>query len=410
MTFKVEVKVITPKQKITDLYNQYIYQSTLSEKDEKSRELADKHQRELEKELGRILGFRNVGVANKTLIPDYIVNLSKTDIELLQDEETAEAKVLATNIGSEHNTTIGQINLTEGISKEESTKLRSKGAKDTGDSSIRKDTKPGFLHRIANKLNQSHTSYVFDTLFRRNQSLKKRFYGKARNLILFQQIGNKIHSMTLQTPYNKFTSQFFSAKLYPKKDTVLVSIKSATEKKIKSAVSKAGFSFITNELKQRSKRPIKKVTTVRRKIRGQEKGFSVKVTLPTGGSIPTAKIHVKAPAIKEKPDDNVTRGRFISAVHLTTILQRKVYKVSPKGPIGGRQTHPTKLTMRSLRFLQSIKITYINYRTSLAKYWYLPLYKWHKRYDRDPDIVIARSLREELRKLYGRKFNVISEA
>ena len=99
-------------------------------------------------------------------------------------------------------------------------------------------------------------------------------------------------------------------------------------------------------------------------------------------------------------------GRFISKVQMTALVQRAVVQKMPKGPRRGPPLSDDVLTYRSGRFARSVQIALLNYKTSVIRFFYDPVYQVHEP-TRSPSDLIESSIREVTQQLYGRQFNIL---
>jgi len=104
--------------------------------------------------------------------------------------------------------------------------------------------------------------------------------------------------------------------------------------------------------------------------------------------------------------DEKRPGRFISKVQMTALVQRAVVQRMPKGPRRGPPLSDDVLTYRSGRFARSVQIALLNYKTSVIKFFYDPVYQVHEP-TRSPSDLIESSIREVTQQLYGRQFNIL---
>ena len=114
--------------------------------------------------------------------------------------------------------------------------------------------------------------------------------------------------------------------------------------------------------------------------------------------------------IRQRKQKNTTRQspsqKFISGAQLTAILQRRLAQLMPKGPERGPPLSPDYLTERTGRFRTSVTAI-PNYRNNLIRFFYDPIYKTFINTPRNPDVFIARTLREIVTKQFGRQFNIV---
>lgn len=109
--------------------------------------------------------------------------------------------------------------------------------------------------------------------------------------------------------------------------------------------------------------------------------------------------------IAQKGDEK-RPGKFISKVQMTALVQRAVVQRMPKGPRRGPPLSDDILTYRSGRFARSVQIALLNYKTSVIRFFYDPVYQVHEP-TRSPSDLIESSIREVTQQLYGRQFNIL---
>ena len=135
-----------------------------------------------------------------------------------------------------------------------------------------------------------------------------------------------------------------------------------------------------------------------------------------GGQTPlvlTTRIQTPNMSIKPGNLSVVATGRqrkaqkFVSGAQLTALVKRRLGNKMPKGPRRGPPLSDDILTERTGRFRQSVQVI-PNYRNSIIKYFYNPLYKTFVVTERDPDRFVGETIREVVSGLYARRFNIVS--
>lgn len=199
-----------------------------------------------------------------------------------------------------------------------------------------------------------------------------------------------------------------------KNDRISVSIKGPLEAYITNEVHKsltAAFTgFTRNDLRSlfnsRNPEVIGELLSSLRKLRTE---FTVYTR--TGGSIPILNVvkQKKQEAIAKNGGNPSSPQRFISSAQLSSLVRRRVKDVMPVGPVGGPAEHDDILTWRTGRFQRSIRVI-VNYRESLIRYFYNPIYMVHEeigRSGRSPSRLIGKSIREVTAALFSQKFRII---
>ena len=110
---------------------------------------------------------------------------------------------------------------------------------------------------------------------------------------------------------------------------------------------------------------------------------------------------------------NIKRGKakrggqaFMSGADISAMIQQRLGKKMPKGPRRGPPLSPNFLTERTGEFRRSVRVI-PNYRKSLIRFFYNPLYGVHVGTDRDPDVFVPQTIREVMLGLYKRNFRVV---
>ena len=110
--------------------------------------------------------------------------------------------------------------------------------------------------------------------------------------------------------------------------------------------------------------------------------------------------------IASEADKKALPQRFISGAQITTLVQKRMAQIMPKGPLRGPPLSPTVLTERSGRFRKSVKVV-PNYRKNIMTFLYDPIYKTFVDTPRNPDELIQKSLRETVQGLFARQFAIV---
>ena len=102
--------------------------------------------------------------------------------------------------------------------------------------------------------------------------------------------------------------------------------------------------------------------------------------------------------VKEKKKTKELQ-KFISDAQLSAIVRQLTFNKMPKGELRGPPLSPTKLTYRTGRFVESIRVKQ-DQKKNIVKYYYMPLYRVHES-SRPPSEIIEPSIREAVKALYG---------
>ena len=109
---------------------------------------------------------------------------------------------------------------------------------------------------------------------------------------------------------------------------------------------------------------------------------------------------------QKKAKQKGSGGAFLKGADISAMIQQRLGKKMPKGPRRGPPLSPNILTERTGQFRRSVKVI-PNYRKSLVRFFYNPLYGVHVGTDRDPDVFVPQTIREVMLGLYKRKFRVV---
>ncbi len=140
------------------------------------------------------------------------------------------------------------------------------------------------------------------------------------------------------------------------------------------------------------------------------------VSIPTGSSIPLDFV-VDASALlgtigSELPKTLAPKrgkqktGQFVSAVVMTKLLKDVAKSKMRKG---ANPAAPPRLTYRTGRFIDNLRVAQVNYRNSIIRYYSNPIYYSLEQYGYDVSELIEGSLRDITRSLYARQFNLIRD-
>lgn len=156
-------------------------------------------------------------------------------------------------------------------------------------------------------------------------------------------------------------------------------------RKVKPEYFNDYLSFVVAFAEQFDKKPFKVNTDV---------NIPTKITSEDGGTLT-----VRQPK-KGKPKTPL-QG-FISSVQLTQLVQKRLGETMEKAGLAS----PPDFKERTGRFRQSVRII-ADYRRSVMRYFYNPLYRANEQYGYQPDEQVATATREVVQTLFTRKFNII---
>lgn len=109
---------------------------------------------------------------------------------------------------------------------------------------------------------------------------------------------------------------------------------------------------------------------------------------------------------KQKTTTREKTQKFISTAQLSALVQKRMGQVMPKGPRRGPPLSPNILTERSGDFRRSVQVI-PNYRKNMMSYFYEPKYGVHRDTDRNPDLLLQKSIREVVTALFSRQFAIV---
>jgi len=143
---------------------------------------------------------------------------------------------------------------------------------------------------------------------------------------------------------------------------------------------------------------------------------SLNIKVPTGGSIP---LDIKIDASKMFVDvtdripriltanlaslGNVQKGRFISRERMTSLLQILVLDKMKKQGLA----EPPILTNRTGRFVDSLQVAQINYKSKIVSYYANPLYFSNEQYGYEVSELVEGSIQDITSSLYSRRFGLV---
>lgn len=244
------------------------------------------------------------------------------------------------------------------------------------------------------------TNFLFKELFRKVPELKTIFYSKSNTILVnsFNKDGTLNRLVGMQFPTRYFNSTIFKAK--KEKQAILFYVRDNFQKNVLAAIDKATITEYSN--------PGKRYVKIGRK---KAEFFDIPpsdfiaIGLELTGSIatrPGGGINIRTKSNKK----GTKSQQFISKAQMTVLVQRAVVQRMPKGPRRGPPLSDDILTYRSGRFARSVQIAFLNYKTSVIKFFYDPVYQVHEP-TRSPSDLIDSSIREVTQQLYNRQFNIL---
>jgi len=349
---------------------------------------------ELEKSLASLYGGAVQG-GNKKLVPDVILggDFSKTLSEYFGEGPVTETELKLRRGSGQTKTTIGRSRLTDTLKSAALEQFGSKAAELT--------------KKRVSTLNRNKGAKLFEVL-RSDPKLFNEFYRKSRFLNLAKQSGNGPVTVTsILIPKSDFKIPPLNIRYSTSKEAIFLSLDSPFERALINELSNKPLIRISEakasafiEGFEKLKNNKSSYATLRTRAKKDNK---FKISIPTGGSIPLVTAKVKT---SSQIGDEKKTGRFISKVQMTALVQKAVVRRMPKGPRRGPPLSDDVLTYRSGDFARSVQITLLNYKTSVIRFFYDPVYQVHEP-TRSPSDLIESSIREVTQQLYGRQFNIL---
>jgi hypothetical protein len=330
-------------------------------------------------------------LGSERLVPDLALSeaaWNKAASQVLGTKVTdAELKFKRGSSKKLKDTEIGSIRLTEEIKK---TATREVQAKDLDDNAVK-------------KLNMDRGKKLLDAI--KKTSDGPLFYNKSKFLSISKMVDGKVETLNVLTPPDLFDVPPFFVRYSRTEDKIYLSLSSTFEKNLLKEVQNVTVLTAKDGLENLKKafNEFARTKTTVKTVKGI-KQFSIAV--PTGGSIPMARAAI-ARTKKKRDAEGRERGRFISKAQLTAILRRRVQEQMPKGPRRGPPLSDDVLTYRTGRFVRSINVALLNYKTSIINYFYDPVYRVHEETSRDPRELIEDTIREVVQRRFAREFNIV---
>lgn len=105
-------------------------------------------------------------------------------------------------------------------------------------------------------------------------------------------------------------------------------------------------------------------------------------------------------------------GKMLSEVQFSALVRKAIIDDSVKGPIKGPPLDKARgvLTYRTGRYANSIRVTSINFKTQMIRYFYNPIYLVHERSIYRPSKHIAKHIKDLAKQVYGFNRPVIKRA
>lgn len=244
-----------------------------------------------------------------------------------------------------------------------------------------------------------------------NSTLRSEATRKLRNLFIIQERDDGRRLSLYGLKEFRYNTSYMKADVrYDKKGSIKIryllkdNVEQAIIKKIEDSVIGAN-NLRLNNLKFSELRSIATET--------------LRFTWPSGGSIPFMQLGLKygmlaadkgsgsAPKVPALPKRTARATQFISKEVLSALVRARVSRDMPHGPVGGPPLSDTKLTYRTGRFVNSIKIDFMDFKRRLITYFYNPIYGVHEQTGRDPRRLLERNIKLELQQRFSQQFRIL---
>jgi hypothetical protein len=378
---RTTIRTITPTATELALYSDYVSGAT-----ERSR---NSIQIELEESLARVYSAKVVG-GNKKLVADYKADKLPEELAKsapFQPEQDGSFNIEAKLKYSMNSTgtTIGASSITS-ILRELTTYSRSRVYKAAGGEDADAEALTKAIKQV---FNASGDAKLFNFLAKYAPITHNMAYNKAKNLTIMTFDGSKIKALEIFFPRSKFTSTLFGAKTFSSSESGIsfyYFLNDPFEKALKASIDAATIKAAEDSFKKEVYRS--KVTYKRG---GVKRLFPIEFSWAHSDSIPM--LNVRATITKK-----ATMGpKLPSIIDITQAVQGRV-RLKMRRSSGIPQ--PPKITERSGTFRGSIR-AYINTRTKMTNYYYIPYYDALEEYGYDINSMVETSVRAISREKYN---------
>ena len=268
------------------------------------------------------------------------------------------------------------------------------------------------LDRYTNILNINGGKAIFDAI-KKDKELFQAFYAKAQFLQIIKKIDGKIDISNLYFPISKFKIPPFKF-AYIKNSAgfprVSLSLNDSFENQLLSNLQKLPPVIHAKQIDEfKDDLETLSLGVKGKRFKYPKFAFKLLFETPTGGSIPLGGAKVKYKSDVKRTTSLEHTNRFISAAQMTLMARERIKNNMRPLITPNQAASPPTMTYRSGRFVESFKIASVDYRNSVIKYFYNPLYKRNEQFGYEVDSLVVGSLRETIADLYQRKFQLVRQ-
>ena len=229
------------------------------------------------------------------------------------------------------------------------------------------------------------------------------FYNKSKFLQISKMVDGKVETLNIITPASLFKVPPFIARYSRTEDSITLSLSDAFERNLINEIKQVTTITADKGIENLTKL-FKDFTRTRTSLKTAQGVKEFSIAIPTGGSIPMARARIRR--TKQTKADRKQIGRFISKEQLSVLVRQRVTNKMPKGPRRGPPLSDEVLTFRTGRFARSVNVVSLNYKSSIIRYFYDPIYRVHEETTRDPRELIETSIREVVQRKFARQFAI----
>jgi hypothetical protein len=229
------------------------------------------------------------------------------------------------------------------------------------------------------------------------------FYNKSKFLQISKMVDGKVETLNIITPASLFKVPPFIARYSRTEDSITLSLSDAFERDLINEIKQVTDITADKGIENLTKL-FKDFTKTRTSLKTAQGVKEFAVTVPTGGSIPMGRARIRR--TKQAKTNRKEIGRFISKEQLSVLVRQRVTNKMPKGPRRGPPLSDQVLTFRTGRFAKSVNVVSLNYKSSIIRYFYDPIYRVHEETTRDPRELIETSIREVVQRKFARQFAI----
>ena len=257
----------------------------------------------------------------------------------------------------------------------------------------------------------------FFNLIRDNDpALHMEFYLKTRNLTITKGITDKKGRIVsadvfqIHFPFGKFTAPPFSTELRTADASISYLLSTAFEKDLIKNLQSSAPAILAKNVEEfqkgLTKLPGRRKTTKEKTMQGVAVGYGMILGVPGGGSIRRLNVKLRRSGSRRK-GPAPKRGRFVSNVQLSAILQQRLSQRMPRYPEPQRPT-PRYITGKLANSFQLMA----NYRTGVMGYFNTPPASGYVDELNTngwllDETLVEPTIRQITQQLFGRQFRVL---